>query len=145
MVVSNDSGEGGAALSRRNFGETLASITATFPHWFVPDYLAYAHRVDALPVDQHELLALVAPRPLYVASAADDHWADQRGEFLSLKAAAPVWALYGYPAALGAMPGVDQPVRAGRLGYHLRTGKHDVLPYDWAQYIAFARARGLVK
>lgn len=145
LVISNESGEGGAALSRRNYGETLGRITEVFPHWFVPGYKTYADRVDALPIDQHELLALVAPRPLYVASAADDHWADQRGEFLGLKAAAPVWALYGHPATLGEMPGVDQPVRSGRLGYHLRTGKHDVLPYDWAQYVAFARSVGLVK
>jgi hypothetical protein len=144
LVISNESGEGGAALTRRNYGETLGRITTVFPHWFLPAYARYADRIAELPIDQHQLLALTAPRPLYVTSAEDDRWSDPRGEFLSAVAAAPVWALYGQ-GGLGTdqYPAPNQPVHGPRIGYHLRTGPHDVTPYDWAQYMAFARHVGL--
>lgn len=87
----------------------------------------------------------MAPRALYVCSASQDNWADQQGEFLSLKAAAPVWGLYGTTPVFGEMPAVDQPVRSGPLGYHNRTGVHDVTSYDWTQYLEQAKAAGLVK
>ena len=144
LVISNSSGEGGAALARRNYGETIGLMTEKFPYWFINRYATYATHVADLPVDQHELLALIAPRPLYVTSAALDNWADQRGEFLGLQAASPVYRLYGPQARPEPMPPVDQPVRWNKLGYHVRTGKHDVLPYDWAQYINHARAVGLL-
>lgn len=139
LVISNESGEGGAALSRRNFGETLAKITTTFPHWFARNYESYASRVDALPVDQHMLMALIAPRAVYVASADEDLWSDPRGEFLSLADASPVFALWGDKAiAAGEMPGLSQPLVRGRRGYHIRPGTHNLTPYDWQRFIDFA-------
>jgi hypothetical protein len=139
LVISNESGEGGAALTRRHFGETLARITTSFPHWFAPRYASYADKVDQLPVDQHMLLSLVAPRALYVASADEDLWADPRGEFLSLAHASPVFALFGDPAIRPAdMPPLDQPLVVGRRAYHVRRGGHNLTPYDWQRYMDFA-------
>jgi hypothetical protein len=141
MVVSNDSGEGGAALSRRHYGETLARITTAFPHWFAQNYASFAGRIDALPVDQHMLIALAAPRAIYVASADEDLWADPRGEFLALVHASPVFALWGEPRIReDQMPPLDQPLVAGRRGYHVRRGSHNLLPYDWARFGDFARS-----
>jgi hypothetical protein len=143
MVVSNESGEGGAALSRRNFGETVARITASFPHWFADNYRDFAGRERELPTDQHMLLALAAPRAVYVASADGDLWSDPRGEYLAQVHASPVFALWGAPPmAADAMPPLDRPLIAGTRGYHVRTGVHNLTPYDWDRFADFADSLG---
>jgi len=139
LVVSNDSGCGGAALSKRIFGETVALIDKSFPYWFCGNFHQFDNREDQLPFDQHELLALIAPRGLYVASADEDFWADQRGEFLSLAAASPVYALYGFPRiAPDEMPPLQSPLTRGPMAYHIRPGGHGLTLYDWQRFMDLA-------
>jgi pimeloyl-ACP methyl ester carboxylesterase len=141
MAVSNDSGCGGASLSRRRFKgrEQVARIVTAFPHWFCSNFKQYSDREDELPIDQHELMALIAPRALAVGSAAEDLWADPRGEFLSAVNAAPVYQLLNHKG-LGTteLPPIGGVVHGDRVHYHLRAGKHNLILEDWQHYWDFA-------
>jgi hypothetical protein len=138
MAISNESGEGGAAISRRDYGERTEDLNTRFPHWFCANYRQYNGHEEKMPFDSHFLLALTAPRPLYVASAEGDRWSDPRGEFLGAFHASRVYELLG-KKGLGTdqMPPVHQPIMH-TVAYHIRAGKHDVTEYDWGQYVKFA-------
>ena len=138
LVISNDSGCGGAALSRRKFGETYGFMKNVIGYWFCENWRKYADREDEMPVDQHMLIALMAPRPVYVASAVEDRWADPKGEFLSTLHASGVYELFGLKGvSADTMPEVDQPADQGTIGYHVRQGRHNVTDFDWNQYLNF--------
>lgn len=138
IVISNESGEGGAALSKREYGETIGIINYKFPWWFVSAYKQYGSDLASMPLDQHLLLALIAPRPLYVASAVEDRNSDPKGEFLSARRADPVYQLYKKNGVgVDSLPPLSHPV-GDRIRYHIRPGKHDITLYDWQQYMDFA-------
>jgi hypothetical protein len=138
MVISNESGQGGASLSHREAGETIRHLNIAFPYWFSPAFHAYNGRAQEYPLDGHLLLSLIAPRPLFVASAKDDPFSDPEGEFQSAKAASAVYGIFG----LQGLPS-DASFQVGKLTgkdirYYCRPGKHDMLLEDWQRYIAFA-------
>lgn len=138
LAISNNSGQGGASLARRRYGESVAASYELSGIWYCRNYRRFGRNESALPVDQHLLIALIAPRPVYVASAEQDRWADPRGEFLAAWHAGPVYRLLGRPGLeVAEMPAVNQPV-GQTIGYHVRTGDHDITPYDWRQYLDFA-------
>ncbi len=140
-AMSNESGCAGAALSRRRYGETLTRIGKTFPYWFAPKFQTYADREDELPLDQHQLIAAIAPRVVCVGSAAEDLWADPRGEFEALIAAGPAFSADEFsgnatPAENAPpMPGLGNQVSVGARSYHIRPGDHNLTEGDWLRYL----------
>lgn len=139
MAVSNGSGCSGAAMARGKKGEHVADINKTFPHWFCGNYKKFDNAEASLPVDQHMLIALMAPRLVYVASAQDDAWADPASEFRSCILASPVYALFGLKGpGQGSMPAIEKPLHSGVIAYHIRPGVHDLTLYDWNRFMDFA-------
>lgn len=138
LVISNNSGCGGAAIERRNFGETVAVINKAFPHWFCRNFRQFNDRETELPHDAHTLVAVLAPRPVYISSATKDEWADPKGEYLSGYYASEVYRLLGYQG----LQGEDKPEPGrsvgDRVGYHIREGEHDILLEDWNHFMNFA-------
>jgi hypothetical protein len=139
LAISAQSGCAGAALWRRKSGETLAKMVTRFPYWLCRNAWKFVDREDDLPVDQHMLIALIAPRPVYVASGVKDTWADGRGEYLSAYYASEVYRLLGKTGLTSeASPPVGEPIQNGEVGYHIRAGGHSVEMYDWQRFMDFA-------
>jgi hypothetical protein len=146
MVISNESGCGGAALARRKYGETIKVINKTFPHWFCTNYRKYNDNENSLPLDMHMLLGLTAPRPLYVACAGDDLWGDPKGSYLALYNAFPVFKLLGNSSLISeTMPPLNKQVVYGNVGFHIRDGGHNMLLKDWNKFMDFADVEFLKK
>ena len=141
-VLSTESGKGGQSLSRRVYGENVKHLQHSFLYWFCENYAQWVGRDTEIPTDGNLLLSLIAPRPVYVASADGDQWSDPKGEFLSAASASRVYALLGKPGiSFTQIPAVDAPTDPTRfVVYHDRTGKHDVTAYDWDQYLNFLDA-----
>jgi hypothetical protein len=139
MVIASCSGEGGAALSRRNYGETIAHLTAPtrYPYQFCGNYQKFAEHVDKFPVDANMLVALMAPRPVLLQTGDKDVWSDPKGEFLAALAATPVYRLFGKQGMdTDQMPGPGIPI-LHTIGYYMHAGGHGTIPSDWDQYLKF--------
>lgn len=139
LAISAQSGCGGAALWNRNFGENLEKMVTRFPYWLCRNAWKFVNNEQDLPVDQHMLLACIAPRPVYVHSAVGDTWADARGEYLSAYHASSVYRLLGHQALDSeTSPPVGEAIIRSRVGYHIRNGGHSIEPFDWEKFIEFA-------
>jgi hypothetical protein len=139
LTISNDSGQSGAALTRRKVGETVEIISRVFPHWFAENFRQFANHEADLPIDQHELIALVAPRLVYVASSEEDTWSDPTSEFAACVEAGPVYKLFGLEGVGDpTMPKANSPRHDGSIGYHMRSGKHNLILVDWNYDMDFA-------
>ena len=137
-VYSSCSGEMGAALARRDWGETVDDMVQNFPYWFAANFQQWAGRWSEMPVDAHMLIALSAPRPVFVTGGTADQWADPVGMFQALAAAGPVYRLLGKKdVGATALPPLDTPLVNGDLGWHYHTGPHSATPADWSAFLEF--------
>ncbi len=137
-VFVSCAGEMGSALSRRDFGETVDDMTQNFPWWFSSSFQKWAGRWNDMPVDAHMLIALSAPRPVFLTGCTKDQWADPVGIHLAAVAAGPVYRLLG-KKDLGSSqpPPLDTPLTDGDLGWHYHTGLHAATPEDWKAFLVF--------
>ncbi len=137
-VFSSCAGEMGSALARRDWGETVDDMAQNFPWQFAGNFQKWPGRWNEMPVDAHMLIALSAPRPVFVTGGTTDQWADPVGEFLAQVAAGPVYRLLGRKD-LGTteLPPLDTPLVQGDLGWHYHTGGHTATPADWQAFLAF--------
>ncbi|WP_411816704.1 hypothetical protein [Hyphococcus sp. DH-69] len=138
MVIAHQSGTGGASLNREKRGESIAAITKTYPHWFSPNYADFAGREAEMTVDQHQLLALIAPRPVMLGNARRDVWSDPNGAFRAAQGADPVYALYGRAGL--AQDRLDQWKPDADLAFWIRPGTHGVVEEDWPAFLEFLDA-----
>ncbi len=139
LICSNESGCGGTAITRKKQGEHIKDICKGFPCWFCSNYKTFGGDEENMPFDQHMLLALSAPRPLYVSSAVEDLWSGPSSEFLGAKYAGEIYKLYGKkPLGLENFPIVGTVDQSGSVAYHLRRGAHSLSPYDWDEFINYA-------
>jgi hypothetical protein len=138
LVIAHQAGTGGTTLNRSHAGESIAQITESYPHWFNERYAAYAGREDAMPLDQHQLIALMAPRPLLIGAAWRDQWSDPQGSFAAALGANPVYALYGSDGLR--QPGLDEFDPGADIALFMRPGLHGVTGQDWENFLAFLDA-----
>lgn len=140
IIVANESGAVGAALSKRKFGETIEIINNGFPYWFTPNFEAFNQNESEMSFDQHMLLATIAPRGVYITAAEEDEWADPKGMYESLLHASEVYEkIYGISVPLNErMPAINNPTDNPYAAYHIRDGEHDLKLYDWVQFLNFA-------
>ncbi|MGH9722020.1 MAG: alpha/beta hydrolase family protein [Bryobacteraceae bacterium] len=137
MVIASCSGEGGASLSRRNYGERIQHLNARYGYQFTENYKKYGDNVDQFPVDAHMLVALIAPRPVLLQTGNTDRWSDPKGEFLAAVAAGPVYKLLGKQGLdTGQLPPAGQPI-LNTIGYHMHNGGHGTIPSDWDVFLKF--------
>lgn len=134
-VIAHQSGTGGASLNRKKPGESVSSMTENYPHWFAPRYAAYGGREDAMPVDQHHLLALIAPRPLLLGNARRDVWSDPNGAFRAAQEASKAWALYDRTGL--EQDRLDQWLPSAGIAFWIRPGTHGVVEEDWPVFLEF--------
>jgi hypothetical protein len=139
LAISAESGCAGAALWRRKYGETLEKMVTRFPYWLCRNAWKFVNNEDDLPVDQHMLLACIAPRPVYVHSGLEDRWADPRGEYLSAYHASEVYRFLGKKGLESeASPPVGEAIIDSDVGYHIREGGHSIEMFDWMRFLEFA-------
>ena len=139
LVISAQSGCAGAALWKRNYGENMEKMVTRFPYWLCRNAWKYVRNEEDMPVDQHMLLACIAPRPVYVHSGVDDTWADARGEYLSAYHASEVYRLLGKKGLTSEeSPAVGEAIVKSDVGYHNRPGGHSIEPFDWQKFLEFA-------
>jgi len=137
-IIANCSGEMGASLSRRNYGETVDDVAKHFPYWMAENFQQFSNHWNNLPLDSHFLISLIAPRPLFLNTGSEDRWGDPHGEFLAARAATPVYELLGKTGISETnFPPLDR-VLLHDIGFNCHTGKHDVLPTDWDNFLNFA-------